>query len=324
MHIAINATVTPPRPFGVGNYILELIKNLRQHRPAWRITIFGYRGYKKLFLDTFGNDVNVEIIELPFFYEPRLVSIPLTIIWFRVFLDHQLDRMSADVFWHPNTAYIPKLKVPIIATIHDLLEYEVQSYSYPVTLFRKWNLRIISKRCSAIVTVSNFSASRIRHFLGVNHGMITVIPPFVRLNECDRSIEKGKTILTVSNEKEYKNTKQLVSAFKASKLNTKGWNLIICGSFKDRNFHNFNGIHISGYLDNKALDELYLKSSIYVSTSLYEGYDLPVREAYNTNCRLLLSDIPVHREFYEQSAVFFMTEDVNDLRIKLMRLADEY
>jgi glycosyltransferase involved in cell wall biosynthesis len=55
-----------------------------------------------------------------------------------------------------------------------------------------------------------------------------------------------------------------------------------------------------------ALEKLYAGTQALISFSLAEGFDLPPMEARQRYQKsLILSDIPVHREFHEDYAVFF-------------------
>ena len=58
-----------------------------------------------------------------------------------------------------------------------------------------------------------------------------------------------------------------------------------------------------------ALEKLYERAEAVISFSLAEGFDLPPMEARQRHQKpLILSDIPVHREFHEGSAKFFNNE----------------
>jgi|LauGreSuBDMM15SN_2_FD.fasta_scaffold16878_3 glycosyltransferase involved in cell wall biosynthesis len=65
-----------------------------------------------------------------------------------------------------------------------------------------------------------------------------------------------------------------------------------------------------------ALKTLYLQSTSYISFSLSEGFDLPAMEAFSLGVPLILSDIPVHRELHERSALFYQTSDELEFNIK--------
>ena len=58
-----------------------------------------------------------------------------------------------------------------------------------------------------------------------------------------------------------------------------------------------------------ALDSLYRNCKAFISTSLQEGFNIPALEAHNRGARLILSNIPVHREVFGAVANFCETID---------------
>ena len=72
---------------------------------------------------------------------------------------------------------------------------------------------------------------------------------------------------------------------------------------------------LNGVCDG-ALKALYLSSTSYISFSLSEGFDLPAMEAFSLGAPLILSDIPVHRELHQKSALFYQTADELEFNIE--------
>lgn len=66
-----------------------------------------------------------------------------------------------------------------------------------------------------------------------------------------------------------------------------------------------------------SLDKLYRECKAFISTSQQEGFNIPALEAQNRGAKLILSNIPVHREIFEGVAFFCDTiEDfVNGIRM---------
>jgi len=89
------------------------------------------------------------------------------------------------------------------------------------------------------------------------------------------------------------------------------YNLVIVGgrhgSFNEENIDEVEDerITFTGYLSEQDLVEYYCQSSLFIFPSLYEGFGIPPLEALNCNCPIILSDIPVHREIYQDTAMYF-------------------
>ena len=76
--------------------------------------------------------------------------------------------------------------------------------------------------------------------------------------------------------------------------------------------------------DNLVDDELveyYQKAEIFVYTSLYEGFGIPILEAMACGTSTIASDIPVFRELYGEATIFFQSE--SDLTNKMELLLDD-
>jgi glycosyltransferase involved in cell wall biosynthesis len=317
-HLVINGLVTPPQPVGIGNYIRELVRALQEYRPELRITIIGFKYYKNTIFSGVKLSKTTQVLELPISYSPRFLSLPWTVLWMRFKLNRLLNKLDADVFWHPNTAYLPKLQIPTIITIHDLLECDTNEYGFASSYYRKWVLEKFDFRASAIVTVSDFSAERIRFHYPNLSSRIHVIPPFVKIKANTEQVVKEKLVLCVSNMKPYKNLITLIRAFQESELPKNGWKLVICGNITDdykkaNGFYGDTTIITTGYIDEISLKQWYKRAKVYVSPSTYEGFDLPVWEAMNSGCKLVLSDIGVHKSDELVSSLFFSPKSHNDL-----------
>jgi glycosyltransferase involved in cell wall biosynthesis len=79
----------------------------------------------------------------------------------------------------------------------------------------------------------------------------------------------------------------------------------------------------TGDLYGDTLNELYANCKFYVLASEVEGLPITVCEAMGFARPVLLSDIPENQEVGGDAAMFFKTNDVNDLRDKLQVMLDD-
>lgn len=75
-----------------------------------------------------------------------------------------------------------------------------------------------------------------------------------------------------------------------------------------------------GYVSEQELIYLYRNALTSIYVSFYEGFGIPVIEAYNEACPVILSDIPVFREVAGDAGIYVNPTDSDDLS-KAMRLA---
>lgn len=74
-------------------------------------------------------------------------------------------------------------------------------------------------------------------------------------------------------------------------------------------------IYFLGFVDN--VEEYYQMADVYISASYSEGLPNSVLEAAGCGCRMILSDIPQHKEIFRKNQKFisyFQADDINSLK----------
>jgi glycosyltransferase involved in cell wall biosynthesis len=77
-----------------------------------------------------------------------------------------------------------------------------------------------------------------------------------------------------------------------------------------------------GFVEGRALQELFSNAAVYVQPSEIEGLSIALLEAMSYGNCCLVSDIPENREAIGDAGFTFRNKDVNDLRDKLSALLD--
>ncbi len=83
------------------------------------------------------------------------------------------------------------------------------------------------------------------------------------------------------------------------------------------NHHLNDKVKLLGFVSDEELTILYQYALAFVLPSLSEGFGLPGLEAMSSGCPVLCSDIPVFREIYANSAVYFNPKNENDIANKI-------
>lgn len=71
------------------------------------------------------------------------------------------------------------------------------------------------------------------------------------------------------------------------------------------------------------LRSLYSRASVYVATSRYEPFGMAPLEAALSRCAIVANDIPVFREIWGDTAVYFRTNSASSLADALRRLSED-
>ena len=71
---------------------------------------------------------------------------------------------------------------------------------------------------------------------------------------------------------------------------------------------------------DEILPSLYRNAIAYISPSLYEGFGLPVIEAFQNDCPVILSDASCYTEIAGDAALYFNPKDAAELILQLRRI----
>ncbi|HPP86715.1 MAG TPA: glycosyltransferase, partial [bacterium] len=76
-------------------------------------------------------------------------------------------------------------------------------------------------------------------------------------------------------------------------------------------------IIFTDYIKREELIKLYNSALFFIYISLYEGFGLPVIEAFGCGCPVITSDIEVIKEITDNAALLVNPEDLDDIKTKI-------
>ncbi len=228
----------------------------------------------------------------------RVSNQRFTYIWQLFILPRILNRLSIDIFFSvENMVYPLFFKGTTIVSIQDLIPLSINNYYDRLYDKVKYKVKILSlkllKKRDRIFTVSNFSKNEIVKKLKIKSDKIFVVPnaisPFETPKNTDKILKDLKInfpyILAIGGGEARKNNKTLIKAFIKSKVKE---HLVIVGditrtvqSSKFDNLKEQNKVHLIGRVTDSELATLYKSSNLFVFLSYYEGFGLPILEAFS-------------------------------------------
>lgn len=229
-----------------------------------------------------------------------------------------LKRKDFDVF-HPTyfDPYFLKYigEKPWVCTIHDMMPELYPQYfgtNNEQTIFKQKYL----KYASAIVAVSQTTKDDLVRIMGVPADKITVIhhggPKMEKITA--RPLIGYPYFLYVGTRGVYKNFKQTAVDFSEFYKNHKDVKLVCTGGpfTKDENTLLANldiqDVVVHYKASDQQLKNLYAHAIAFIYPSLYEGFGMPILEAYAYGCPVMLNDIKIFREVAGDAAVFFKSD----------------
>jgi len=246
--------------------------------------------------------------------------------------------------------FIPK-KTKLFTTIHDasFLAYP-EHIKFSDLLFLKILIPRSLKRATKIVAVSEFTKNEIIKYYHPDPEKIIVAQNAVgenflqNLNESESPFAMDtrnkyslppEFILYVGTLQPRKNLPVLIEAFAKIKKEIGETKLVLFGN---REAHNFDpkidakikefslekDVLLPGFVDEKDKPAVFKLAKVFIFPSLYEGFGIPILEAFASGIPVIASAILPHQEVAENSALFFNPTDTNELSQKIkFVLADE-
>ncbi len=323
---------------GISRYFFQLIKHLHNTKATYELSLkysknayilndpgfsvkediktdglFGYkfRGSARL-LDILGR--------LSIVNNPRVDNVNNTI--------DRLKSSDFDIF-HP-TAYgdyfSPHLKRPFVLTVYDMI-HEVfldnpLERSYKDLIARK---KALINMASHIIAISENTKRDIIRMCNVDAGKVTVI-------YLANSLESAKTeeidlpvpdnyILFVGDRHAYKNFEFFVTSIGSLLKKNTDLFLVCAGSknFTPKEISVFEKLNITSqviyfpFIDDNVLINLYRRAICFVFPTLYEGFGIPVLEAFACDCPAVISNTSSLPEVAGDAGMYFDPEDTSSI-----------
>ena len=300
---------------GLGNYSRWLIDNLNYQIPQ---SIFLFHSDK-----SFDQKKDFNVIT------PKYSL--LKAIWRSWLVIKKLKKEKIDIY-HGLSNEIPfgihRTGIKSVVTIHDLIN---KRYPENYKLIDRWiydlKLRYAQKHADLIITVSEQTKRDIIRYYNTDQSKIKVIPIGIAQRQTKLVESSSPYILCVSSFTKRKNLKALVQAFKS--IEDKSINLKIVGSYGET----ANEIQILAKKDpriellfnisNEKLDDLYTKCQFCVYPSLFEGFGIPILEAFSYGKAIVTSNVSSMPEVGKDAALYFDPEDPKSICEAITSLMNE-
>ena len=245
---------------------------------------------------------------------------------------------------HYSPPYLPN-KCKLVVTIHDLAYEFFPDEFLKRDLFklRRWTLESVAKASSIIAVSTNTKQDVVRVYnipenqvYAVPNGFTTWQGPISKqttlINGHDYHIVPYKYVLYVGTLQPRKNITTLIYAFALFHKENPDYKLIIAGKkgwLYEQIFslaHKLkidHAVHLVGYVSDQEKMYLYSKAMCFVLPSLYEGFGLPILEAFSASCPVICSNVSSLPEVGGSAAIYFDPKQANSLVDKLRNLEQD-
>jgi glycosyltransferase involved in cell wall biosynthesis len=239
-----------------------------------------------------------------------------------------LKKQNFDVF-HP-TYYEPYFlkylqEKPYVLTVYDMIHELFPMYFKTKDKTKVWKKQLI-EHAGAIIAISENTKQDIIKFTDVDPGRVCVIhlgnpfehviePPQVNTSSDHPAF--GKTyLLFVGGRPAYKNFDFFIESVAGMLCKNEGLHVVCAGSLpftsqEKKVLKNMNILHKVHHvkINDTILKNLYKNARAFIFPSLYEGFGLPVLEAFSCGCPVILNNSSSLPEIGGDAAIYFEPDD---------------
>ena len=239
-----------------------------------------------------------------------------------------------DIF-HPTfyDPYFYPLTKPFVLTILDMIpENFPDMFSsrclYSRFITNKWikAKKILAQKASKIIAISEHTKKDIIKFYGIDEKKIDVIHLGNSLKQSNTVISHtiklpDKYVLFVGARSRYKNFDNFIKAMEKILKNYKKLNIVCTGGgkFTSEEIKLFIKLGINDRIHQYSVNDdilgiIYKHAIALVFPSLYEGFGLPVIEAFSCGCPVVLNNSSCFPEIAGDGAIYFDGNDIESIQ----------
>jgi glycosyltransferase involved in cell wall biosynthesis len=316
------------------NLLRELGKN---HQPD---LFFIYAKTKPDFKLSLSNLAQFDWVN-PYKFNWRKIKWPSFLWYLSVLWQTKLD--GVQVLFCP-TSYVlaalnPKISLPIV---HDLaiLRRDFKSKARARLVEKKLLKRII--RCPQIITVSHFTKiDLIKHFPQINPRKISVVYPGVNFKNSPKESEAKNILAKLKINKPYilgvgtieprKNFQGLIRAYLSLPENLQQkYDLVFSGKpgWENEEIYKLaqpvgDRIKFLGYLEKKDLAAVFSQASMFVLPSFWEGFGIPILEAFHFKVPVICSNVSSLPEVAGDAAILINPHKIHTIKEAIIKLDNQ-
>lgn len=322
---------------GVSRYTANLIRALDRYTNV-NLRLFGYSLRKNSFLQKKAEECLVD----PDVHQIKIQACPpkiQSLVWKLGLnkLSSQFDDLDVIHSW--DWLQPPDKNIPLVSTIHDLaiLHFDEIAHERVLTAHHK-SWKILKQRQAEIIAVSRATRKDVIELLQYPqwkvHTVHAALPAEVREISQEITEAKAKSIkeklgldqpylLFVGTREPRKNLNKLIEAWQPL---ADHYQLIVAGDrgwdSSEKMFKHPN-LRFLGRVSDEELNILYAEAEVFCYPSLYEGFGLPILEAFLHGTPVVTSNVSSMVEVAGNAAELVSPESVESIRQGITNVLNE-
>ncbi|WP_140937674.1 glycosyltransferase family 4 protein [Sphingobacterium lumbrici] len=296
---------------GVSKYFSNLIEHLPPDYNGIMAPCYSDNIYLK----------EIALSNIQHFNFPKNFRIKRRLYYFLNNITHRqfLKQNDYDIY-HPTYYQVANTSKPVVITLHDLIHEKFPQLFAAYDRSAQLKKQAI-QRADHIICVSENTKKDLLELYPIPEQKISVVYHGYDLNQVSHLEEKENYILYVGDRGGYKNFKNFILAVSPLLLDDRSLHIICTGKpFHSGELALFDRLRISNQVqvlsnvDSKSMLQLYRKAKLFIYPSLYEGFGIPILEAFGQNCPIVLSNTSCFPEIAHDAAEYFDPDEVKSIQ----------
>lgn len=341
IHIGIDITSTIYNR-GVSRYTSNLVRGLLAN-PETKLTLYGSSmRQRQQLLDIAAQlkkDANAKAETVIQSYPPSLYNF----LWNKLHFPGIKSSMPGIQLFHSwDWLQPPDRDLPLVSTIHDLAILKYPETAHPKILeMHKQSWKILKERRAMIIAVSRATKKDIIEQLGIPEELVKVVHEAlpVEVQKISRMIDEEKLqqiklklkldkpfVLFVGTREPRKNIENLIEAWRPMEndldlvvAGESGWDETDSKKYQTMSPH----LRFLGRVSDEELSVLYSETEVFAFPSLYEGFGLPILEAFYHGAPVVTSNTSSMPEVAGNAAELVDPTSVESIRQGISTILNE-
>lgn len=311
---------------GVSTYTKNLLENLLKIDKDNNYILFGgslrrlteLENYYSGILNLDNTNLSKKFVPLPPFFANILWN-KLHIVPIETFVGKVDTFHSSDWTQPPSSAYK-------VSTVHDLIPLKYPDMSDPkIVRVHKARFKWLNKEVDKIIVPSRQSADDAQS-LGLATEKLVVIPEAVdgyfkpakkgNINKVKKKYRISGNYFLAVGVSPRKNIERIMEAYDSIRTDTQA-KLVVVG-YPHSEMNSKRGVIYTGHIERLDLVALYSGAQALVYPTLYEGFGLPILEAFSCRIPVVTSDRGSMSEVAGSAAILVDPYDTNSIRDGMM------
>lgn len=337
MKIAVNTRLLlPNRMEGIARYIYETTRQMVLEHPEVEFHFLFDRPYDKKFL--FADNVVAHVLGPPSRHPI------LWYLWFEKSIPQFFNKHKIDAFYSGDMYLSLKAKVPTLYVSHDLnyIHYPKGLRWSHLKYYKKY-MPLFHKTADAIISVSEATKNDVINQYGIDSAKILVAGNALP-SEIKREEEKQNNLIRnkltegapyfcyVGSLHPRKNIERLILAFEKFKSETQSNQKLVLygrnawktsGIFKIYNASKYKADIVFSDAKNCTVSEVLSASTALCYISLFEGFGIPILEAFACETPVITSNVSSMPEVAGDAALLVDPKSTKSISDAMIKVVDE-